>query len=205
MAAMATSRPSKTVDDYLALGDGVRAELIAGELYVTPSPTPDHQTIVGNLHVLLRSAVRSGAGGSVYVAPLDVHLPSGDIVQPDLLWIAASNHSIVQDWIRGVPDLLVEIVSPLGAERDRIVKRALYARNGVPEYWIVDGATQTVERLVLARPVLERPVLARPVLEGTGNAPAGYTPAGYYGASDTLVTERLADIPIPLQEVFAPA
>lgn len=182
MGAMATSRPLKTVDDYLALGDEVRAELIEGELYMTPSPTSDHQAIAGNLYVLLRAAVRAGAGGIAFQAPLDVRLPTGDIVQPDVMWIADANRSIVQERIHGVPDLVVEVVSPSHAERDRIVKRQLYARSGVPEYWIVDGATRTIERLILAS--------------------AAYTPAGYYAAPDALVCDRLAAVPIPLLEVF---
>lgn len=182
MGAMATSRPLKTVDDYLALGDDVRAELIAGELYMTPSPTPGHQAIAGNLYLHLRRAIEAGAGGVAYLAPLDVHLPSGDVVQPDVLWIADARREIVQDWIRGVPDLLVEIVSPRHAERDRIVKRDLYARNGVPEYWVLDGAARTLERLVL---------------DG-----AAYAAAGYYTTSDTLVCNRLAEVPIAIRDVF---
>jgi len=183
VSAMTTSRPMKTVDDYMALGDEVRAELIAGEIYVTPSPTPHHQSIAGRLHARLGAALEKGGLGALYFAPLDVHLPSGDIVQPDLLFIREENLGIVQDWIRGVPDLLIEIVSQ-HAERDRIVKRELYARNGVPEYWLVDGATQTIERLLLA-----------------GD---GYAPAGYYGVGDVLVTETMPHLELAVGEVFPP-
>lgn len=182
MGAMATSRPLKTVDDYMALGDEVRAELIAGDIYMTPSPTPSHQSIAGNLYLLLREALRRSGSGLVYIAPLDVHLPTADVVQPDLIFICESNRSIVQDWIRGVPDLLIEIVSAGHAERDRIVKHELYARNGVPEYWIVDGATRTIERLVLG---------------GTG-----YAPGGYYGIDDTIATDLLPGLGLPLADVF---
>ena len=182
MGAMATSRPLKTLDDYMALGDEVRAELIAGELYVTPSPTADHQTISGNLHALLRAAARETHAGIAYAAPLDVHLPSGDVVQPDLLWIREANRSIVRDWVRGVPDLVVEIVSPHHAERDRIVKRELYARNGVPEYWIVDGATRTLERLVLAGDL--------------------YAAAGYFHAVDDVASDRVPGLRFRVATLF---
>lgn len=182
MGAMATSRPVKTVDDYMALGDEVRAELIAGEIYMTPSPTPNHQSIASRLHLRLAAAIEQGAAGVLYFAPLDVHLPSGDIVQPDLLFIREENTAIIQDWIRGVPDLLIEIVSSNHAERDRIVKRDLYARNGVPEYWLVDGATRTIERLVH---------------DGTG-----FAAGGYYGIEDTLGTELLPGLRLSLTDVF---
>ncbi len=182
MGAMATSRPLKTVDDFMALGDEVRAELIAGEIYMSPSPTSEHQSIAGNLYVLLRRATQPADASLLYIAPLDVHLPSGDIVQPDLLFIREENRSIVQDWIRGVPDLLVEIVSPGHAERDRIVKRDLYARNAVPEYWLVDGTTKTIERLLH---------------DGTD-----YAPKGYYGIGDTLTTDLLPGLRLALADVF---
>ena len=99
MPAMATRRPLKTVDDYMALGDEVRAELIAGEIYMTPSPTARHQSIVGSLYLDLVAAARAGEAGVVYLSPLDVHLPTGDIVQPDLLFVREGNMGIVQDWV----------------------------------------------------------------------------------------------------------
>ena len=185
MGAMATSRPLKTVDDFMALGDQVRAELIAGEIYMSPSPSSQHQSIAGNLYVALRSAARRARGEAVFIAPLDVHLPSGDIVQPDVMFVSAQRRGIVQEWIRGAPDLLIEIVSPSHAERDRIVKRELYARNRVPEYWLVDGTTRTLERFV----------------DDAGT----YTAAGYYREGDTLETPLLPALQLPIVEIFADA
>ncbi|MEK7767079.1 MAG: Uma2 family endonuclease, partial [bacterium] len=122
--------------------------------------------------------------GRVFVSPLDVHLPSGDIVQPDLLYIRTANLGIVQDWIRGVPDVLIEVVSPERPERDRLVKRALYARNRVPEFWIVDPATRTVEVLVL---------------DGVK-----YASHGYFEFADALTSPALGGLSLPLAEVFSP-
>lgn len=182
--APSTSRPLKTLDDFMALGDEVRAELIAGELYMAPSPRPLHQIVSARLMRALDRATRGPESGLLLHAPMDVHLPGGDIVQPDLLYIAPGNLSIVRDWIRGVPDLLIEIVSSGHAERDRIVKRGLYARNGVPEYWIVDPEEQTIEVLRLSR--------------------SAYVPAGYFGVGSTLVSAVLPALSLPVAEVFQP-
>ena len=181
--APATSRPRKTVDDFMALGDEVRAELIDGELYMMASPRPVHSIAADNLHLLVGPHVRAHGLGRVMTAPSDVHLPSGDIVEPDLIYIAAENLGIIQDWIRGVPDLLIEIVSPSNPERNRIVKRALYAENRVPEYWIVEPETQTIE-----------------VLRLDGSA---YAPAGYFGMGTELVTAAIPDLRVSIDEVFA--
>ena len=153
------SPPRKTLEDYLALPDPVRAELIEGELYVTPSPTSRHQEASDNLLVRLGTFVRRTGQGRMYSAPLDVHLPSGDVVQPDLIYVSHERGGIVRDWVHGVPDHLIEVVSPGNPERDRIVKRALYAKNGVPAYWIVDPKERSIELLHL---------------EGEAFAPAGF-------------------------------
>ena len=188
MASMATtSRPKKTVDDFMALGDGVRAELIDGEIYMAASPTSWHQIICGNLHLAMAQHARERNLGTVFVAPLDVHLPSGDIVEPDLIFVAEKNRGIVQDWIRGVPDLLVEIVSPSNPERDRLVKRTLYQRNGVPEYWIVEPEARAIEILRL-----------EPQPQGS----AAFAPAGYVGAGATLITRALPELELQVDDVF---
>ena len=143
----ATSRPRKTVEDYLALPDDVRAELMDGELYVTPSPELDHQRVVLGLSRRLAEFVENRELGEVFVAPLDVHLPSGDVVQPDVFFVAAARLGICRPWVHGVPDVVIEVVSPDRPERDRSLKRRLYAQNRVPEYWIVDPQERSVEKL----------------------------------------------------------
>ena len=146
----ATSRPLKTIDDYLALPEGVRAEWIGGEILMTPSPLPRHSEIGVRLGGFLEAWVRASAWGTVFGAPCDVHLPSGDVVQPDLLLVAKTNPNVVKDpWIRGVPDLVVEILSTTHEDRDRRIKRRLYAKNRVPEYWLVDPVAATIEMLRL--------------------------------------------------------
>ena len=165
------------------LPDGVRAELIEGELFMSPSPKRRHQRISANLSSILRAHVITNKLGEVLYAPLDVHLPSGDIVQPDVIFVSSGNQNILQDWIRGVPDLLVEVVSPEGAERDRIIKRDLYARNGVREYWLVDDGSASVEVLKL---------------EGST-----FTSHGYFEKDDIVTSTVLADLALPVREILA--
>jgi Uma2 family endonuclease len=157
------SRPRKTVDDFMSLPEGTLAELIDGELLImSPGPRELHQRVVGRLHLLLSSFAEARKLGRVYVAPMDVHLPSGDIVEPDL---SAARSDIIRDWIRGAPDLLVEVLSPSGIDRDRLIKRRLYARNGVPGYWIVDPQEASVERFDLEGRTIGReatPAVGRP-------------------------------------------
>ena len=183
------ARPRKTVKDFMNLPEGTRAELIDGELFMSPSPKQPHQWAVGNLHVLLAQFVHTRKLGKVFVAPFDVHLPSGDIVEPDVLFIAKGNLGIVQDWVRGTPDLVVEVLSPDGLERDRFVKRDLYAENGVGEYWIVDTDAKAIEVFTLHRT--------------QQSGPARYEPNGYFENGDILLSLLLAELKLPVADVFA--
>lgn len=122
-------------------------ELWDGEVIVTPAPTPQHQEISMRLERRLVDFVAAHHLGKVYHAPLDVILAEYRVVQPDILFIANDNLSIIQDRVRGVPDLVVEIVSPGTWHLDRLDKRALYEQYGVREYWIVDPEAATVEVL----------------------------------------------------------
>lgn len=133
-------------EDYWKLPEGAPVELIKGRFVVSPSPNVLHQIIVGTLfEILLRSARKSG--GTVLLSPMDVILSDDTILQPDLLYVSKSRRRIVRERIEGAPDLVIEITS--GSERrDRVEKLDLYARYGVPEYWIVDPQTQVIEFLV---------------------------------------------------------
>ena len=176
------TRPRKTVDDYMKLPEGVRAELIEGEILKSPSPKTRHQRRVLNITVALREFVEGRGLGHVFVAPLDVHLPSRDVVQPDVLVVFKANEPIIQDWIRGVPDLVVEVISPDNSERDLLVKRRIYAQNGIPEYWLVDGESLSVE-----------------VLKLVGDR---YDSFGYFEMGETVTSAQLAGLAIPLRQVF---
>lgn len=127
--------------------DGNRYEAVGGELYVSPPPKNRHQWISSNLFAALHDLLARPGHGRVFSAPIGVEFPDTDEgVQPDILFVSTERLRIVtEDWIRGAPDLVVEILSSSTARRDRTVKRYLYERQGVLEYWIVDPDAKQVE------------------------------------------------------------
>jgi Uma2 family endonuclease len=141
-----------TVEDYWSLpDDGRRYEILEGMLEVTPSPVYEHQNTSGNLFTCLGVYLRLNPVGKLIAAPMDVILAPDLVCQPDLLFIRRERVAdIVRDRIWGAPDLVIEILSPATAKRDRITKAQLYARHGVGEYWVVDHGIRRVWRQVLA-------------------------------------------------------
>lgn len=127
-----------TYDDFVQFpDDGRRHELIDGEHIVTPAPITRHQRISGRLHLALGNHVQATRAGEVFYAPYDVILSNHDVVEPDLLFVSNERGSIVRDWARGAPDLVIEIVSPSSRRTDETKKLRVYDRFGVLEYWIV--------------------------------------------------------------------
>ena len=125
--------------------DGKRREIIDGDLYVTPSPLTPHQRTLLELAFAFRAFLQRHPLGEVLIAPLDVILDEHEVHEPDLLFVLNEHKDILQDWVRGVPDLVVEILSPSTETRDRGIKLKAYGRFGVAEYWIVDPVAQAVE------------------------------------------------------------
>ncbi len=150
---MSLTTHSLTYDDLAGMpDDGNRYEIIGGVLCVSPSPTEVHQSLSFRLTLLVGSFVTAERLGKVYAAPFDVRLSEQDVVQPDLIFVSQSRLSIISPTcIEGAPDLLVEILSPSTAHRDRTQKARLYAGAGVPEYWLVDPEARTVTVLALHR------------------------------------------------------
>ena len=130
-----------TYDDFaLFPDDGKRHELIDGEHYVTPSPNTRHQTIAGTLHGLLWTWLQAHPTGRLFHAPYDVVFSDVNVVEPDLLYLSNERAAQVLTPLhaRGVPELVVEIASKGTRKRDETIKRRLYERAGVSEYWVVD-------------------------------------------------------------------
>ena len=172
-----------TYADYLKTSDDERYELLNGELVMSPSPREIHQYISGNLYFKLRAFVIDRSLGRVYYAPFDVVLSDTDVVQPDLLFVSHDRIGIVTpDNVQGAPDLVVEILSPATAERDRTIKLDLYAQHGVKEYWIVDPDAKTI--MVLLR------------------GESRFEVDGIYGEGQTLRSPTLAEFIVALEEVF---
>jgi len=139
-----------TYGDYLTLpDDGSRYEVIDGVLYVSAAPTPKHQRKLLRLVRHLSDYVDANRLGEMFIAPVDVMMPGAAPVQPDALFIASDNPAVVEDNIRGVPDLIVEVASPSTARFDRREKLDLYARAGVSEYWLAESGDAAIELLVL--------------------------------------------------------
>ena len=147
-----------TYDDYLVLTNSdKRYEVIEGEISVTPAPSPRHQEIQADLCARMVPHVREQQLGKVYISPIDVVLSMVDIVQPDILFVAKDRmHIVAKRNIVGIPNLIAEILSPSSVQRDRVEKVDLYQRFGLPEYWIVDPDSETVELYLSAANRLEK-------------------------------------------------
>lgn len=128
------SRPLTAADLELMPDDGHRYELIDGTLIVTPAPAPRHQVVVGELHLLLRSACPADL--RVLLAPLDVVLAGDTVVQPDLL--VTRRADLTERNLPTAPLLAIEVASPSTRLIDLNLKKARYEQAGCASYWVVD-------------------------------------------------------------------
>jgi Uma2 family endonuclease len=137
-------RPPRTIMEvYKMLPERTLAELIDGIIYMSPSPIRRHQQIIGKLFSDMYQFAMKKNIGEAYVSPFDVYLDDhSNAVQPDIIFVAKENESIVKDHIHGVPDLLIELLSPGNKSHDTIRKKNLYEKFGVKEYWIIDPETK---------------------------------------------------------------
>lgn len=159
---MSSPRGRITYQDYLQLPDEQRYEVLEGVLCRLPTPPVMHQQVLGNLVAVIDKFVEKRSLGSVYFGPLDVILDEDTVVQPDLLVIRKERLSILKrEGVRGAPDLVVEVLSPSNAHRDRGIKRQLYGRYGVQEYWFVDPQEHTVEVTVQQNGALQTVGIAK--------------------------------------------
>ncbi|MDC8448776.1 MAG: Uma2 family endonuclease [Nitrospira sp.] len=141
-----------TYEDYrLIPDDGKRHELIDGEHVISPSPNTKHQRIAGTLLTALTNFLREHPLGEIFIAPYDVVLSDFDVVQPDLIFVATAQAAIVTEAnIRGIPTLVVEILSEGNRKLDETIKRQRYEHYSIPEYWIIDPALDQVKIYRLA-------------------------------------------------------
>ena len=153
MAIVINSKTKLTYEDYALLpDDGKIHEIIEGEHYMTPAPETYHQTISRRIQFQLYTQIEERGLGYVFDAPTDVQLSEIDIVQPDLLVIVEERKSIISpSRIIGPPDLVIEILSKSGQDKDRRLKLDLYQKAAVPEYWLVDPQSQTVHQYLLEK------------------------------------------------------
>ena len=141
------TRTRLTVQDYLAIpeDDENRYELIDGELYMAPAPFWEHQESIANLVFILRGFIRANGLGRVVASPIDVYLSDEDVFQPDIVFVSIERlHLIQRSGVHGAPDLVVEMLSPGTARRDRVLKYERYEMFDVKEYWQADPVARTI-------------------------------------------------------------
>lgn len=139
------SPPRTIMEVYKTLPEGTLAELIDKVIYMSPSPVYKHQAVLQNIFRKLSNEITDTQRGEVIIAPFDVYLDEiGNAVQPDIIVILAGTKGLDDEGhFHGVPDLLVEILSPGNKSHDLVKKKELYERFGVKEYWVVDPETKS--------------------------------------------------------------
>ena len=184
---VATANPAFkfTYEDYRTAPPEKRYELLDGDLLLTPAPNLKHQRLQLRLGMRLAQFIEERGLGELFFAPCDVVLTDTDVVQPDLLFVSRERRHLLEngDNVRGAPDFVVEILSPATVYRDRGYKRALYAKHGVQEYWLVD-------------PVAENVSILRP---RAGALVVAHT----FGHKETLRSPLLAGFELDLDDIFA--
>ncbi len=172
-----------TYQDYLGWPDEERWEIIDGRGYnMSPAPGTRHQRVVNRINISLSTHKKLPERCSVFIAPTDVALSEYDVVQPDV-FIVCDEKKITEQNIQGVPDLVVEALSPNTALKDKREKRALYEKFGVREYIIIDPTEQYVERYALGK-------------EGHYGHP------DIFGPKEIMKLKGFEEIEIPLWKVY---
>jgi Uma2 family endonuclease len=144
MQGIIDHRPRTIMEVFESLPEGTLAEVIDNALYMSPAPTPSHQKIAVNLVTELNVLSRVETLGEVYFSPIDVYLDeTSNAVQPDVLFFfKESRIKTSKKGLHGSPDLIIEILSPGNSRHDQVIKKNLYEKFGVKEYWIVDPETR---------------------------------------------------------------
>jgi Uma2 family endonuclease len=134
-----------TVSDYMGIDiSNEPVQLIHGKLIMSPAPSPQHQRISRNLfQILIQHTLNFG---EVFYSPIDLILSESIVLQPDLVFISNAKKEIITNrGIEGIPDLIVEVLSPSNSYIDRVTKKEIYAAHGIPELWLVDPQSKQLE------------------------------------------------------------
>src|SRR5262245_12962608 len=175
-------------DDFVLFpDDGKQHELIDGEHYVTPSPNVRHQQIQGDLFALIWNYLDAHPVGRVYPSPLDVVFSRFDVVEPNIVYVSHERSAkvVTKANLQGAPDLVIEIGSSSTRQRDETIKRQLYERCGVAEYWVVDPDIDVVRAY-------------RTTSEGQFGRPIELSRE----TGDVLTTALLPGLDLPLARIF---
>jgi len=173
----------KAEDIWDAPDDQYRYEVIDGQLYLSPAPSWSHQRLLVKLTLVLGNHIYGHQLGEVVQAPTGVVLDEENGVEPDLLYISNERRHIISDrGVEGAPDLIVEVLSPSTAARDRGIKMRRYAAAGVAHYWMLD------------------PLL--PALHAYRLGAQGYELIGVYGPGSTFRPELFPDLEISIDDLY---
>lgn len=168
-----------TYADYLTWPEDVRYELIDGIAYLmAPAPTLEHQDVAGEIYRQLANALRDKSCRA-FIAPVDVRLPKAGeadesidtVVQPDVL-VVCDESKLDRRGVRGAPDLVVEVLSPATASHDHLIKRRVYERAGVREYWLV----HPLDRIITIYRLTDGEYGKPDMQELSGETPVGVVP-----------------------------
>ena len=175
-----------TYEDYLRFpDDGLRHEIIEGEHYVSPPPVIRHQRILLRLSYLIQGYLEAQPVGEILFAPVAVLLSEFNVFEPDLLYLSNERRNLLTSKnLQGAPDLVVEILSPGTRSRDLRLKRDVYERTGVREYWTIDPDRDVVD-------------VYRRNETGTWNDPIRHERTG------SLTTPLLPGLELSLDKLFA--
>lgn len=173
-----------TYEDYMHFPDDRKQyQIVDGEVYVVPAPIPVHQAISMNIGFMVHSFVEKHNLGEIFHAPCDVILSNDNVVQPDIFFISKDRLNIITEKnIAGPPDLVIEILSPYTEKLDRTIKKDLYARYGVLEYWLVDLVVKEIEILTLSG--------------------KNFSAIGIFGIQDTFESTVIKGLAVKVEETF---
>ena len=145
MQEIITRVPRTIMEVFKMLPETTLAEVIDNQLYMSPAPILRHQRVTSKLWKVLDQYVEDEDLGEVFISPADVFLDEeSNAVQPDIFFISKGRLDIADDngGVHGVPDLIIEVLSPGNSQHDKVKKKELYQKFGVKEYWIVDPETR---------------------------------------------------------------
>lgn len=175
-----------TYEDYLLLPQepGCRLEVLEGMLVKEPSPSMQHQRISRELGRQLMNYFEDyDPEGELFFAPLDMTLATGNVLQPDILFVSGSRKHIKhEERVDGPCDLVIEVMSPANRRKDRLQKMEIYRKAGVPHYWLADPEENTLEAFLLTC--------------------ANYTLIAAGGPGDTFTNQEFPGLKLDLEKVF---
>jgi Uma2 family endonuclease len=136
---------SYKADECMQLPENSPYELINGKLIFMKSPSDQHQRIFRKIFVSISNYLDVNNLGEVFSAPFDVHFDDYNIFQPDILFLSIARSNLIQRWLMGAPDFVVEILSEVNPNHDKVKKNKIYGQYDVIEYWIVYPKEQQIE------------------------------------------------------------